>query len=112
MVYPSSSGGFMTEKLEDKIKKDIFTAKWTDLYRHYAVGSVYLIDGSVDLVELSVAIAEDNSDKIKDLLETGKMGKIPSELAETFDKENGMFQCSILQPFVFVQHLDEKNNDD
>ncbi len=38
----------MSKELEDKIKKDIFTAKWTDLQRHYALGSVYLLDGEVD----------------------------------------------------------------
>ncbi len=42
----------MSKELEDKIKKDIFTAKWTDLQRHYALGSVYLLDGEVDMLEL------------------------------------------------------------
>ena len=97
----------MSKEIEDKIKKDIFTAKWTDLYRHYALGSVYLLDGEVDIVELSKAVASDDAAMIKGLLESGKMGQIPSELATKFEAENTLFQCSIVQPFVFIQKLEK-----
>lgn len=98
----------MSKEQEDKIKKDIFTAKWTDLQRHYALGSVYLLDGEVDMVELSIAVASDDASKIKALLESGKMGQIPDETAQNFAKDNSLFQCSIIQPFVFVQTLESE----
>ena len=100
----------MSKELEDKIKKDIFTAKWSDLQRHYALGSVYLLDGEVDMLELSIAVASDDAEKIKALLESGKMGQIPDDLAKNFAKDNSMFQCSIIQPFVFVQTLESQAN--
>ena len=97
----------MSKEQEEKIKKDIFTAKWSDLQRHYALGSVYLLDGSVDMIELSVAVANDDTTTIKALLESGKMGQIPDAMSKEFTKENSLFQCSIIQPFVFVQTLDQ-----
>ena len=96
----------MSNELVEKIKKDIFTAKWTDLQRHYALGALYLIDGDVDLLELSIAVANDDTSMIKKLLDEGKLGQIPSETAEKFLENNNLFQCSIVQPFVFAQLLE------
>ena len=100
----------MTNERAKKIKEEIFTAKWTDLSRHYALGSVYLIQGDVDLVELSIGVADDDTALIKSLLDSAKMGQIPDSMATKFQEDNASFQCSIVQPFVFIQLLDEKKN--
>tara|TARA_R110002072_G_scaffold534_7_gene4148 strand:- start:53509 stop:53805 length:297 start_codon:yes stop_codon:yes gene_type:complete len=95
----------MNEKLYEELKEQIEQADWSMLKDHHKRGAMYLIDGELDLIEVAVAIAEDNITFIKDLLGNNKLRKPSDEEVDQWNKEKNVKLGSflIVQPYVLVK---------
>lgn len=95
---------FLLMNLKEKLKKDILDTNWEPLAPQFAKGSVYLLDGDVDIIEVGVAMAEDNISAIKTWLDDGLMSPPTPEEATLFAKnEDILFKMLIIEPYVIIQ---------
>ena len=81
-------------------------AQWKDLLPHYRRGILFFVRPHVQLLELGTAVAEDNKDYIMAYINDKSIFQIdPKELPSW--EENHVFSFIIVQPYVFVEYVNE-----
>jgi len=91
-------------KLKEKLEKEILDTNWTPLAEHFARGAVYLLAHELDLVEVGLAMAEDNVSQIKNWLDDGLMYPPTPEEATAFAADPDLlFNMLIIEPYVLIQ---------
>ena len=58
----------------------------------------------MDLVEVALAFAEDNTQMVKNLMNEGHLTKVSDKEAKQWSEERGLtFRMLIVQPFILIQ---------
>lgn len=97
--------------LSEQLKSQIDRAHWKLLEDHHKRGALLLVSLTQDLVDVGVAIAQDNVQKIKELLDNGHLIRTTEELVAGFDKEENLeFNFIIIQPYVLIQNVNESED--
>lgn len=89
------------EALREKLKSEKMTATWNALEDHHKRKAVFLVDDSLDLVEVSAAIAEDDLQFIKGLMQNNQL--INSNDMDNEELMELSFSFIIVSPYVLVQ---------
>lgn len=90
--------------LKEKLSKDVLDTNWEPLARHFARGTVYMLDEDLDLIEVGEAMATDNVAQIKRWLDDGLLCPPTPEEATLFAKNDDiLFKMLIIEPYVLVQ---------
>jgi hypothetical protein len=94
----------MSQDLQHELSEMVAPADWAWISPHANRGAVVVVDPSLDLVEVGVAIATDNTTAVNRWIAEELITK-PSPLQlEVWDQTAGkQFQSLIVQPFVLVQ---------
>lgn len=94
----------MTQDLKAELAEMVGPAEWPWLSPHADRGALLLVDGSLDLVEVGLAIAQDDVTRVSHWLSEALLSR-PSELqiAAWTQATPRQFQSLIVQPFVLVQ---------
>lgn len=94
--------------LYEQLKSQLDKAHWKILEEHHKRGALLYIDPKEDMIEVAQAIAEDNVQRIKDLLDSGLLARTTEEHATAWDaREDLEFNFIIIQPYVLIQHTSE-----
>ncbi|MCO4753876.1 MAG: DUF2288 family protein, partial [Bacteriovoracaceae bacterium] len=92
--------------LVEKFKEEIDQASWAMLKDHHERGAVFLVRG-VELADVGVALATDDTSKVKLWLDNKELSKVEDEdsekYSETLHEKN--FDFLIIQPYVLVKLL-------
>lgn len=99
----------MTEQLKDKFKKEIDEADWDLLKQHYERDALFIVEDELDIFDICVAVANDNSSLIAAHLNTHKIYRPSEEQVENWEKDKfkKMAQFLIVQPYVFIKLIRE-----
>lgn len=90
--------------LKEKLEKDILDTNWKPLAEHFARGAVYLLDKELELLDVGVAMAEDDVGRIKTWLDDGLLYPPTPEEATAFSKDSDIyFNMLIVEPYVLIQ---------
>jgi hypothetical protein len=81
--------------LQDMVDK----AEWSWLEEHIQEGRLLIVAPTLELVEVGVALAEDNIHVAKQWLDDGWVYR-PTDEQIAYWKQNLEFECLIIQPFV------------
>lgn len=94
----------MSEELKEKLKADVDDASWELLADHHKRGAVFLVKDA-DIVEVGVAMATDDSAKVKIWLDNGNFLKVDDEMAKDYAKDAKAknFEFLIVQPYVLIK---------
>ncbi|MBG59939.1 MAG: hypothetical protein CMJ16_05715 [Peredibacter sp.] len=96
----------MSKELKDKLKEEVDQASWAMLEDHYKRGAVFLVN-KVELEEVGVALATDDTQKVKLMLDNEELVKVDEphqkEWEKTANEKN--FKFLIIQPYVLIQLL-------
>ena len=68
--------------LRKQLNEDLNVATWDMLDPHWKRGALVEVDGSLGLVEVGIAIAEDKTDLVKDWMEKGLMKNVKKKKVE------------------------------
>jgi hypothetical protein len=81
-------------------------SEWSSLIPHAKRDAVIVVDGSLDLVDVGVAIASDDVSLVQRWIEEQLIRK-PSEteLSDWNDEPTKQFHTAIVQPFVLVRAI-------
>ncbi|MCB9601197.1 MAG: DUF2288 family protein [Sandaracinus sp.] len=98
----------MKEDLRSKLAAELLPATWAALEPHFRRDALFVIAAGVSLLDAAVAIAEDDKARVAAWIESGRVRR-PSveEAAELAKSEGASFLSVVVQPFVFVQRLED-----
>jgi hypothetical protein len=93
------------ENLREELEKSLDEAEWDWLMPHAQRDVVVVVDPALDLLDVGVAIASDNTTSVEHWIGEALIGKpSPEQLVEwAGDRTRRRFKALIVQPYVLVQ---------
>ncbi|MCP5464413.1 MAG: DUF2288 domain-containing protein [Deltaproteobacteria bacterium] len=91
--------------LKEKFQKEFGDEEWIVMAPHYKRGALILVDDNLDIIDIAIAVAEDNSTLIQDLITSGKLKKPTPEQVSVWEKQRTRFEFVIVQPFVLAREI-------
>ncbi len=81
------------------------TAKisWHDLQTHYAAGNVLAVAEQGDLIQVAVALHNDNTARVKQWLAEHVVFHVSDQQALDWHEQNTLVWALVIPPFVLVQ---------
>ena len=81
---------------------------WTDLKAHADRGALWFIDRTLALLDVAIAIAEDDADQVKVWLEAQLLVRATPEQISDCAKRTGQdWEAVVVAPYVIVRELIE-----
>ncbi len=103
------------EKLRALLKEEIHaeTSKiaWSELQRFFAAGKAIFVAVDLDLIEVALQIANDNSAIVKQWMEQGKVAPVSDDQARYWFDSDATVWAVVVKPWVLVQDINEDNNE-
>lgn len=104
-----------TEKLQALLREEIHseTSKiaWSELQRFFAAGKAIGVSLDLDLVDVALQIANDNSDRIRKWQEKGKLAPVSDDQARYWIDTDATVWAVVVKPWVLVQDLKENKHE-
>lgn len=95
------------QDLRTELTESLDEATWDWLMPHAKRDSVIVVSPGLDLLDVGVAIASDNTASVQHWIAESLIAKpSPNELASWNDNPTQRFTALIVQPYVLVQALD------
>ncbi|MGK7920342.1 MAG: DUF2288 domain-containing protein [Trichodesmium sp.] len=100
------------QDIRERLAENLDVAEWNWLVPHVKRDSVVIIDQKLDLLDVGVAIASDNTSSVQDWISRELIYKPSAEQLSTWNSNDSKkFNALIVQPFVLVQESDEIQED-
>ncbi|MEX1670704.1 DUF2288 domain-containing protein [Zhongshania guokunii] len=93
----------LRSELMIKLNRETAKIDWQALQRFYAQGAVLVVAPELDLVASAVAVAEDNSQYIADLLAKGLLQRADENHAQQWLADQVEVWAVVVAPWVLVQ---------
>jgi hypothetical protein len=95
-----------TEDLKNELRAAIDEAEWHWLEPHARRDSLILVASDLDLVEVGMAIASDNTLHVQRWIDEALIQKpSPNQISDWASHQGKRFNALIVQPYVLVQEL-------
>ena len=91
------------EILRAKINGETSRLPWTELLRFFASGSVISVSDELDLVEVAVRIASDDTSTVSQWMAEQRIGKVSDTQAESWLEGNAQLWTVVVKPWILVQ---------
>ncbi len=92
--------------LAEKLKKDVANISWKDLQPHARRDAIIVVKDELDLSEVALAIAEDNTVSVQAWISAQAISKPTAEqLTDWNNTPQKQFTTLIVQPFVIVKQV-------
>ena len=89
--------------LLEKLHSETAQISWLELQRFFAQGVVMHVASETDLVEVAVLFAQDESEKLKSLVESNKVCAPSNDQARDWFEREAVLWSVVVAPFVLVQ---------
>lgn len=103
------------EKLQTLLREEIHaeTSKiaWSELQRFFAAGKAVYVSVDLDLIEVAIQICNDNSDQVRQWMETGKIAPVLDDQAKCWIDADATVWAVVVKPWVLVQDLKENQSE-
>lgn len=97
-----------TEILRAKLNGETAKVAWGEMQRHYARGVVVRVHSDLDLIDVAVAMSQDDGGKVAAWMQAGQLGKVTDDEARDWLTRNPHLWSVVVAPWVLVQ---EKKSD-
>ena len=92
--------------LKEKLSQDIADISWQDLLPHAKRDAIIVVKEELDLSEVGMAIAEDNTNSVQGWITEQSIAKPTSKQLTNWNNEpQKQFTTLIVQPFVIVKEV-------
>jgi hypothetical protein len=93
----------MTDEIRAKLAADVLRhASWEDIRPHLIRGVVFLVS-SIPLIDVGVALANDDKAKIATWIADNTIARPSPEVIAEWVDHKALFAALIVEPFVLVQ---------
>jgi hypothetical protein len=104
MSQMSSMSNNEKKLLEAKLNSETAVAYWKELEVFFARGQLLLVDQSLDLIDIAIAIHLDDKLKIESLLTAGRLSQPSTDWVKLHCQPDTPFWAVVVAPFVVIQH--------
>ena len=95
---------FSSDDLRAHLANEVHRVDWQPLAAHAKRGGLVLVDTRLDLVEVAVAVAEDDTGKVQQWMEAKQLSKPTDAQVGSWENETDeRFTVVIVQPYVLAQ---------
>ena len=94
--------------LRDDIHSETSKIAWSELQRFFAAGKAIHIAADLDLVEVALQFANDNSTLVAEWMANGKISAVSDEQARHWYDSDASVWAVVVKPWVLVQDIEEK----
>jgi hypothetical protein len=91
------------EILRAKLNGETAKVSWTEMQRHHARGVVLRVAGELDLIDVAVAMAQDDGAAVGRWMQAGQLGKVSDEQARDWLARDPVLWSVVVAPWVLVQ---------
>ena len=95
------------DELRHRLNSETSKLRWTELQRHYAGGNVIAVDNSLDLIEVAVGIAQDDTESVKKWMADGRLAKLGDIQAAAWLQADVELWAVVVKPWVLVQRVEQ-----
>jgi len=99
----------MKQEQDDELKKrlNMETSKlrWTELQRHYAGGNVVAVGDDLDLIEVAVSVARDDTESVRKWMADGRLARVGDIQAAAWLQADVELWAVVIKPWVLVQRV-------
>lgn len=110
---PAGAGARKGEDMavtKEELATKIDVADWDMLRAHLERGGLIVVDPMLELIDVAVAVANDDVKSIERWIASGVVGKPAVPQVEQWDKEKGKsFLSLIVSPYVLIQEQSPVN---
>lgn len=96
---PAASG----ELLRAKLVGETARAPWHELQRFFAQGTLLMAAQGMDMIDVAIALAEDDRATFEGWLHAGKAGPVSDEQALAWSEADATLWTVVVRPWVLVQ---------
>ena len=89
--------------LANRFKEEIGTVSWSWLRPHEKRKILFQVAEKLDLIEVAIAVAEDQAGKVKSWLENDDLLQPSLKQVAKWEKSGGLFSGIIVKPYVFFK---------
>lgn len=90
----------------ESFKRDLAEVNWRELKIHLQRDAIIIVSAELDLVEVGVAVAEDDKIAVEAWIAADQLGKPTEKQLECWEQEEDkLFRMLIVQPFILVQDV-------
>lgn len=93
------------EDIKKKLTEELEVVSWDALLPHFDRGATIKVSNTLDLIEVGIAMANDNSEIVGEWLKAGLLSQPSKEDSKTWTEQKNQFQFIIVQPYVLVQEI-------
>jgi len=94
----------MTEDVRRRLSAEVHRVDWQPLAPHAKRGGLVLVDSRLDLIDVAVAVAADDSASVQAWMEAGQLQRpTQSQVADWQSQSRECFTVVIVQPYVLAQ---------
>jgi hypothetical protein len=91
--------------LRAKLNLETAQLQWPELERHFARGNVIKVAAGMDLVEVALNVAENNTAMVQAWLADGRIARADMSDAEDWHARQPEFWAVVVAPWVLVQEV-------
>jgi hypothetical protein len=91
------------QELRRRLNLETSRLPWIELQRHYAGGNVIAVAGELDLIEVAVRMARDDTTAVRGWLETGRVTRVGDAQAAAWLEQDAELWAVVIKPWVLVQ---------
>ena len=95
----------------DEIHSETSKIAWSELQRFFAAGRAIYISPDLDLGEVALQIANDNSDLVRKWMDEGKLAPVSDDQARYWIGTDAIIWAVVVKPWVLVQDMKENQNE-
>lgn len=93
------------EILRTKLNAETGRLAWRELERHFARGVVIKVAGDLDLVDVALSVARDDTAAVSAWMNQGRLVKADLADAQTWHREQSEFWAVVAAPWVLIQEV-------
>jgi len=92
-----------TDDLRKQLKSESGEIHWQELEKHFARGAVRVVSSKLDLINIAIDIAENNTIEISKAVTNKSITEPSDSEAQNWHKLNTRFLSVVVAPFVLIQ---------
>lgn len=89
--------------LRAKINGETARYQWKDLQRFFAAGAVIVVHDELDLVDVAMRIASDDTEAVRQWMAAGRIGQVSDVQASTWLEADASLWTVVVKPWILVQ---------
>jgi hypothetical protein len=89
--------------LRASINGETSRAKWSELLRFFAAGTVIAVSEELDLVDVAVCIANDDKETVAQWMAENRLGKVSDAQASAWLEADAALWTVVVKPWILVQ---------